>query len=52
MTTIQFTYDKDTDHYCFGVWKDGSFIVRAEGNDKDYIWGRFLEDLKQLEGVR
>ena len=47
--TIQFTYNKENNHYCYGFWKDGTFIVRAESSDKEYIWHRFLQDLQQLE---
>jgi hypothetical protein len=48
MTTIQFTYNKDDETYCFGFWVDKNFVVRACGK-KEFVWNKFLEELKMLE---
>jgi hypothetical protein len=47
-TTIQFTYNKNEDIYCFGFWVNENFITRACGN-KDFVWTQFLQELKRLE---
>lgn len=35
MTTIQFTYNKDDETYCFGFWVDKNFVVRACGKKEN-----------------
>lgn len=49
MPTIQFTYDKKEQFYCFGFWVDEKFIVRGKSRDKKEIWKRFCKELKILE---
>lgn len=49
MPTIQFTYDKSTNHYCLGFWVNGKFVVRCKTNERENIWDQFCEELKRLE---
>lgn len=50
MPTLQFTFDKETEYYCLGFWKDGKFIVRNKTKQKNNIWQQFCQELSQLEG--
>ena len=47
--TIQFTYNKKENIYCFGFWKDGEFIVRAWSRDRQEVLEQFCKELEQLE---
>lgn len=47
--TIQFTYNKKENIYCFGFWKDDEFIVRAWSRDRQEVLEQFCKELEQLE---
>ena len=49
MPTIQFTYDKQENIYCFGFWVGDKFVIRAKGKDRQKIIEQFCKELEQLE---
>lgn len=52
MPTIQFTYDKENNLYCFGFWVKDKFIVRSKGQNRQKVMEQFIKELEQLEESR
>lgn len=50
MPTIQFTYDKKENCYCYGFWIKDRFVVRGKSKDKASVWSQFCKELRVLEG--
>ncbi len=47
--TIEFTFNKDINHYCIKIYKGTESVVRYVGSDRNYAVERFFEEMKQLE---
>lgn len=52
MPTIEFTYSKAENCYCFGFWINGKFIVRGKSKSKYKVWEQFQKELQRLERAK
>ena len=47
--TIEFTFNKDINHYCIKIYKGAESITRYIGSDRNYAVEKFFDEMKQLE---